>query len=178
MPLRSFLPILFLLFAACSTLQVQSDYDPDFDFKTLKRFAVVKQTANGISSLTSERIAAALEEAFKEKGYQKAEREKADFLVLYHTDVREKSQVVTDYQAAGLYPYYGYYRAPMMVPVQREYNYTEGKIIVDALNPNGNKIFWRGVATDRLHSYDTPEEREAYIRETTEKILKAFPSSN
>jgi len=170
------LPILALLFfAACSTMQVQSDYDPAFDFKTLSTFAVVYPEKKA-ETLTQTRIADSVKEEMLRKGYTAADRSTADFVILFHTDVTRRQQVVTDYQMVGFYPYYGYgFGAAMAVPVQREYSYDEGKIIIDALRPGNNRIFWRAVATDRLKTFETPQERIAYIRETVGAILKSFP---
>lgn len=167
-----------LIFAGCSTMEVQSDYDPQFDFHTLETFAVVYPKKDATVTLTQERIAEALVKQMQAKGYRQTDKAHADFYLLFHTDVTDKRQVVTDYQSMGLYPYYGYrygYGAPMVVPVQREYTYTEGKFIVDALNPKGNRIFWRGIATDELQKLKTPEERIGYINKVISKVLASFP---
>lgn len=176
MLMKTFTAAILLLLTACSTLQVSSDYDPAFDFGTLQRFAVVyPKDADGIS-LTQTRVAEALDTAMEQKGYTKVPKEEADFIILFHTGVTTKQQVVTDYQTVGFYPYFGYgYPAAMTVPVQHEYSYDEGKIIVDALNPKGNKIFWRAIATDRLKSFDDPQERIVYIRKVIDELLTSFP---
>lgn len=167
-------PLVLLFFSACSTMTVNSDYDPKYDFRTLSSFAVVyPQKTN---TLTESRISEAVTMQMVKKGYRKTDRSTADFIILFHTDVTNKTQVVTDYQMVGYYPYYGYgYGAPMAVPVQHEYNYDEGKIIIDALDPNGNKIFWRAVATDRLKSFDTPQERIEYIQKVVAETMASFP---
>jgi len=166
---------LLLLLSGCSGLQLQSDYDPAFNFGRLETFAVVYPENNGVSTLTQSRIADAVRTQMQKKGYREVPKADADFIVLFHTDVTAKRQVVTDYQLVGLYPYYGF-GASMTVPVQREYSYEEGRIIVDALNPDGNRIFWRTTATDRLKSFDTPQERIGYIRKTVGEVLKSFPA--
>ncbi len=177
MPLRYLLSALILLvFSACSTMRVDSDYNPKFDFGKLHTFAVIRPERDGVNTLTQERIAAALADAMRAKGYREVPKTKADFYVLFHTDVTNKRQVVTDYRSVGLYPYYGY-GAPMVVPVQREYTYTEGKIIVDALDPSDKKIFWRGIAADTLKSLHTPEERMRYIRDVVAKVTASFPAA-
>lgn len=177
MNLRYLIPFLALFLGACSTMKVSSDYDPTFDFTPLASFAVVYPKSSDGHSLTQGRIADALVKEMKRKGYRESDKEHADFIVLFHTDVVSKQQVVTDYQMVGYYPYYGGYGwgAPMAVPVTREYNYDEGKIIIDALDPDGNKIFWRAVATDRLKTFDTPQERIEYIRTVVTQSLKSFP---
>lgn len=166
------LPFFLLLLSACSTMKVSSDYDPKFDFAHLESFAVVHPQKT--NTLTQSRIAKAITAQMLKKGYRETDRDSADFIILFHTDVTNKTQVVTDYQMAGFYPYYGY-GAPMAVPVQREYSYDEGKIIIDALDPKDNKIFWRGVAADHLKSLDTPDERIAYINKFVAQTLQSFP---
>lgn len=166
------LPFLLILFSACSSIRVSSDYDPKFDFAPLESFAIVyPQKTN---TLTQSRIAKAITTQMLKKGYRETARDSADFIILFHTDVTNKTQVVTDYQMAGFYPYYGY-GAPMAVPVQREYSYDEGKIIIDALDPKDKKIFWRGIAADRLKNFDTPDRRIEYINQVVAQTLQSFP---
>jgi hypothetical protein len=169
---------LFLLLAGCSSMQVKSDYDPDFDFEPLASFAVVYPVGHGGSTLTQSRIADAITEQMLQKGYRPAEKSDADFIMLFHTDITSKKQIITDYRTVGFYPYYGYAYGTVTVPVQHDYYYDEGKIIIDALNPDGNRIFWRAVSTDRLKTFDTPDERIAYIRNVVGAMLESFPGKS
>ncbi|WP_345973470.1 DUF4136 domain-containing protein [Sulfurimonas diazotrophicus] len=174
--IRIFSVALLLLLAGCSSLQVQSDYDPKFDFTPLERFAVVYPRKEGVTTLTQSRIAEAITAGMTRKGYTAVAKEQADFILIFHTDVTTRREVTTDFQMVGFFPYYGYgYGASMTVPIQREYEYDEAQIIIDALNPDGNKIFWRAATTDRLKSFDTPEERTVYINELVAESLKTFP---
>jgi len=167
---------LILLLAGCSTLQVQTDRDPEFDFTALRQFAVVAPQKDGITTLTQTRITEAITRTMQTKGYRLGSKDTADFVITFHTDITTKQQVVTDYQAVGYYPYYGYRAAPMMVPVQREYTYNEGQMIIDTLTPGTRKIFWRGIAADELRSLETPQERIDYINTVVGKLLKSFPA--
>jgi hypothetical protein len=72
----------------------------------------------------------------------------------------------------GMYPYR--YRG-MMVPTTRTYNYDEGKLIVDMLDPKNNNIIYRISVKDELKSFDTPKERTAYINDVVAQMLKDFP---
>jgi hypothetical protein len=144
-------------------MEVKYDYNPEFDFSRLKTFAIIYPEADGVKSLNQERIAAALANELQLKGYKKVPRERADFYLTFHTNVTDKTQVVTDYQRIGMYPYRFRYGGPAVIPVERTYSYTEGKIIVDALDPAQKEIFWRAIATDRLKNLKTPEERTSYI---------------
>jgi len=174
--IRAFFFGVLLFLAGCSTMQVESDYDPKFDFKQLRSFAVVYPQSPDGKTLTQSRIAEALETHMRQKGYIKADKKTADFIMIFHTNVTTRQQLVTDYQMVGFYPMYGFgFGGAVTVPVQNEYTYKEAKIVIDALNPDGNKIFWRAVATDELQSFKTPDERIDYINHVVDKALKSFP---
>jgi len=173
---KTLLFVLLLLIAGCSTMKVESDYDPKFDFKQLRTFAVAYPEDKNGKTLTQSRIAEALTGQMVKKGYIKADRSEADFVMLFHTHVTTKQQIVTDYQMVGYYPMYGYgFGGSVAVPVQSEYTYDEGKIIIDAVDPRGKSIFWRAVATDELKSLKTPEERIKYLNSVVDRAMKAFP---
>ncbi len=173
-----------LLLSACSTMKVETDYSPEFAFDTLSTFTIVHKDKEGDNTLTASRIIDALSNDLTTKGYQAVERSAADYYVLFHTDVRSKTKVDTDYQSLGMYPYrygrgpgrgYGYNYGGMTTSTTRVYTYDEGKLIVDIVDPRDNDIIWRGIATDRLKSHDDPDERRAYIDEVIAELLKTFP---
>ncbi len=172
---------LVLLFG-CSTLKVSTDYNPAYDFKKLKTFTVLYNKSK--DPLTTERLVRALMNELEAKGYRPVPKRSADFFVVFHVNVTNKRQIVTDYRMIGV-PYHGYcgsrhsyrYRGgTAVVPIYREINYKEGKIMVDAIDSETQKIFWRGIATDRLTSLKSPEERWKYIQKVTKKLLEPFPS--
>ena len=173
---KAFFLALAILFTGCSTMNVQTDYDPKFDFKMLRTYAVVVPHDQGGETLTQSRIATALNAQMVKKGYIAAEPEKADFIMSFHTHVTNKQQIVTDYQMMGYYPMYGFgFGGAMAVPVQSEYNYKEGMIVIDALDRTGKNIFWQAVATDELQTFNTPEERIQYIYNVVDSSMKSFP---
>jgi len=165
------------LLAGCSSLQVQNDYDPSYDFGKIHTFAVLyAKEADAALSLAQQRIAKAIEHEMWRKGYRKASRQQADLLMLFHLNVTRKRQVVTDYERVGLYPYRAWYGPTIVIPVTREVQWDESRLIVDAIDPNGNRVVWRGLAVDRLRDYETPERRIAYIQGVVGKILATFPN--
>ncbi len=169
--------VMLLLFAGCSSLQVQNDYNPQYNFSRLESFAIVSPKRSSVITLTQERLKSAIEEALLEKGYQMAPKQSADFLVVFHTDVTRMKEVVNDYESLGLYPYdYGYW-GPAYIPSRYEYTYDEAKIVIDMLDPKSKRVFWRGTATDLLHDFDTPQQRIAYIKGVVRKILAPFPAA-
>jgi len=134
--------ILLLFFAGCSSLQVQNDYNPRYDFSKLRSFAVLTPEKGSIVTLTQERLKNAVTQTLKAKGYTPAPKNEADFWVMFHTDVTRMREVVNDYESLGLYPYdYGYW-GPAYIPSRYEYTYDEAKIVIDALDPSNKKVFF------------------------------------
>lgn len=168
--------LLALFFIGCSSLKVATDYDPNADLTPPKNFAIVHKTLEGEDTLTSDRIIAALKTELIQKGYTETSREAADFYVLFHTGVTSKTRIDTDYQYVNMYPYsYGYGYRSVAIPQTRTYTYDEGKLIVDAVVPNKNKIIWRGTAVDYLKNLDTPQKKRAYVNKVLKALMERFP---
>jgi hypothetical protein len=53
--------------------------------------------------------------------------------------------------------------------------YTEGTLIIDILEPNGERLVWRGTGTTRLREEKDPQKRIQKINAGVEKILAQFP---
>ena len=182
--MRILFPIfLMLLITGCSTLKVETDFDPNITMNPPKSFHIVHKPKVNEDTLTSERIMSALQNELEGQGYKSTSKEEADFYVLFHTGVTTKSRVVTDYKRVNMYPYsygggfgygYGGYSS-VVVPESKNYTYKEGKLIVDAVFPKGNRIFWRGIAKDQLQSLDNPQERIEYINKVLHTLMKKFP---
>ncbi len=168
--------VLALLISGCSSLKVATDYDPSADLTSPKNFSIVHKALEGEDTLTSDRIIAAIKTELIKKGYKETSRDAADFYVLFHTGVTSKTRIDTDYQYVNMYPYsYGYGYRTVAVPQTRTYTYDEGKLIVDAVVPEKNKIIWRGTAVDYLKHQKTPEEKTAYINKVLNALMKKFP---
>jgi uncharacterized protein DUF4136 len=159
------------VFIGCSSLKVNVDYDPSFDFQTPKSFAIAHYNKEGEDTLFNDRLIKALEADLQAKGYMMTAKDKADLILTFHTNVENKISIDTDYQMIG-YARYGY--GGGMVATTRTYNYQKGTLIIDVLNPETEKIVWRGMATDILKEHKTPQERTAYINKVVKKTMADF----
>jgi hypothetical protein len=162
--------VLALLFSACSTLEVDSDYKEGYDFSKVKTFAVVHKVKENENTLVIDRIKSAIEKSLKAKGLKEVDANGADLVFLFHLNVTNKTDIYTDYQMVG-YGRYG--RGVIAVP--QSYNYDEAKLIIDAYDPKIKKIVFRVVAVDELKKQKTPQKRKEYINKTIKEILKTFP---
>ena len=92
--LRALAPLLVLALLGCATGSVQSDWDPEADFSTLKTYAWFPRTRPAApdprlnSTLLDARIQQAVEAELAAKGYTKnTVPHNADFLVAHSVEI-------------------------------------------------------------------------------------------
>jgi hypothetical protein len=167
-----------LLLAACSSVTVSTDYDPGADFAGLKTWAWLPRKAGATgdprldSTLVHERIRHAVETQLAARGYEKAAVARADFLVAYHTAVERKMDVDTIYRG------YGYGRGAWAWGAGHEtmvYEYDQGTLLLDVLDPKAHRLLWRGSASAVVSEHSTPEKRTKLVNEAVSRLLDRFP---
>jgi len=183
-----------VVFGGCSTLQVQVDQDPDYNFSSLSTFAVVYTKKDDGRDFNRARIGKSLESYMKRKGYKSVQRSKADFYITMHLDIQKKSQIETDYETMGIRPrvYYNpelkrymperYYSRDRlgfeqdMRVTTRTYEYEEGTLVLEILDVKDNSVVWQGIAKDELSSEYTAKQKNDYINKVIGELFKDFPS--
>jgi len=172
--MRQLVAIMVVLFlSACSTVQVDVDYDTSYDFTGETKYSVVSGKTHGEDTLIGDRVKKAIKRDLDAKGYKSVDKDAADLLFVYHLKVKNKSDVYMDYQSMG-FGAFGF--GGGMIATPQTYNYTEGRLIIDAFDPIMQKIVWRGIASDQLtQSSSTPQEKTEYINGVVAKIMNKFP---
>jgi uncharacterized protein YxeA len=166
--------VLSIFMIGCSTLEVDVDYDPSYDFNAKTKYVILHKTKEGESTLTNDRITTAIQNNLDARGYHKVEQKDADLIFVFHVNVKDKTDISTDYQMVGFGRGRG--MGSGVIATTDVYNYTEGKLIIDALNPKTRKLVWRGVATDELNkNIDTPKKRQEYISKIVQQLMQNFP---
>ncbi|MEN8302748.1 MAG: DUF4136 domain-containing protein [Campylobacterota bacterium] len=161
-----------LLFVGCSTLDVNVDYDESYDFKGVNSFAIDNSIGNSKNTLFGSRVVNALENELKVKDYIKSSKEDADLIFVFHASAKEKSDVQT---TIGLSGYRGFRYGGMMMSTTHTYEYKEGTLVIDALNPKTKKVVWRGIGVKELREKETPQERTEAVNAAVKKIMEKFP---
>ncbi len=189
--------VLGLALSGCSALQVQTDYDREFDFSSLSKFNIIYIEKKDGKNFTRSRISKMLSKHLQDKGYISTDKEQADFYVMLHLDIQKKSEIQTNYETMGMQPRIGYYRRPYMqdgmlsplgvelyrspLDIQttrvttRTYDYEEGRLVVELVDVKTNAVVWHGVAEDELSELSTEKEKSAYINTVLEKLFIDFP---
>ncbi len=158
----------------CSTLSVDTDWDPEVDFGALHTYAWRPGPQLGDPrvdhSLLENRVHRAVNRVLATKGYQHKGTGVPDFYVSYIAAIQSKLDVriLNDYY--GYRPGWGTYQRDTYV---REYD--EGSLILDISDPTSSNLMWRGSAAAEIHLSGTPAERQQVVSRAVERILASFP---
>lgn len=181
MKLKSIIGSLFVagLLASCApAITVKYDYDPKVNvrqFTTYRIEADRQRNADPIvgSNLNQRRIADALDQSLKARGYKPVVQGEADLIVRFFTDSRDRQQI----QSNNMYsPYSWWYGGGMNNNVYSR-QYEENRVVVNVLDARTNDIIWQGWATGQLNTRNKERDRDQAFRETVVSIMKNFPES-
>jgi len=164
------------LLGACSTIKVDSDYDPSADFSNLRTFAWLPAPVEAVpdqqvSDLVTQRIRRAVEAELVMQGMRPVESG-PDLYIAHHINIEQKLEVNTTSYG------YGYggsrYRGGMAVDTHVD-QYEQGTLVVDLVSPETMNVIWRGTAQSRLRSAATPQQREERVKEAVSAIFAQYP---
>lgn len=169
--------LLMLLLTACApSLQVHTEYDPDYDVWTYTTFdwalpdsTVIRNPAY-YTALNDRKIKAAVTREFLKRGYQQT-NDHPEVLLRYHIVVEDKTAIAIE-------PFgyvYGTYGTRTQ---QNVYTYTQGTLIVDLIDTRIHQLIWRGWAESAVDGVTDPGEIEALINQAARRMLNDFPKRN
>lgn len=161
-----------LFLAACSSVQVVTDYDRAASFDRYKTYSLEPSDAP-IPMAPS--VEAALRDSLRTqldaRGIIEVS-ENADLHVVRHVSTKQKTTV---HQSPGVPYRYGRYGAWTGASAYTDVSqYTEGTLILDFVDSKTQKLIFRGIATGTVGKPETNAER---IREAVEKIVQDYPAS-
>jgi hypothetical protein len=167
-----------LAIGACNPVQVRTVVAPGADFSGRRTFHVMAQPkvkagaqlpANDpmlVNSITNRRIRSAIRAAFEKRGYQYVE-DSADLDVAYYATAMQQLDVRSfDYG-------YGWRR--FWPREQTEvYQYEEGTVIIDVVDPATRQLLWRGQGKAQVST--DPEKYAAELEKAVDAIVAKFPA--
>jgi hypothetical protein len=150
----------------CSSVTVNSDFDPEANFLQYKTFDWMPYHAKpSANPLMDKRIQSTVERELSDKGYQQRAVGKPDFLIAYHAGAKDKIDVDT----YG-YRYGRYGRRWGTYTTVREYK--QARLVIDFIDAQSKELFWRGWAAGE---FDNPEQAKEKAEEMIAKILAKYP---
>ena len=158
-------------YIACSPIyNISYDYDKNFKLTRISTYDWLPITKeSNINNLDAERIKKAVNAELQAKGLMLTSKN-PDFLIAADIVTKEK-QRITQWG----YPYYDSFWIYDGAGALDYYQYEEGTFILGFLEPNSKNLIWRGAAKVALDYANTPEKRDALIKEAMQKILQNYP---
>jgi Domain of unknown function (DUF4136) len=170
------------LMAACASAHVRTTATPQVQLTNLHTFTVLDtpRRRSGAdrgdndpmlqNSITSRALRRDLIAQFEARGYT-LDSVKPDFTVAYYATADEKRDV-SDYDSG--YRWRPGWWGPIAYPDVQQY--TQGTVIIDAINPTTKALEWRGQGVARVS--DDPQTYANELGKTVEAIVDRFPSTH
>ncbi len=164
------------LLAACTTIQVSTDFDPGIDFGALETYAWLPDSERRHgdpridNTLLDQRVRSAVDRELEARGFRILQSGTPDFLVTHFAAVDRRIRVDQIYRSSRG-PGWG--QSGWSDTVVNEYE--QGTLLLDVLDPRSRNLMWRGTAAARLGTAKTPEQRTQRVNEAVERLLDRFP---
>ena len=178
---RSTMALSCLLWLACSTVDIDADWDPSARFADLHTWSWIEptpeQTARASSPriaepLARQRIESAVQSVLTGRGYTEVSSGSPDFYVTYHLAVDQELDLQTT--STGGYGRWGYAGGwgSAETTVRK---YDVGTLVIDVIDARARKLMWRCTAQSRIHDVKDAQERERRILDAVTRVLARFP---
>ncbi len=158
--------------------KVVLDYAHDFDFRSIKTYHYVDTAETNIrDSLMADRVVSAIKEALGARGLSEVQ-ENPDLLVTYHYSAQDNqvfSTTTMGMGGAGMGAGWGRWGAGgmgMATSTTRASTYTEGTLVIDAYEPEEQKLLWRGSSTVTVKS--KPDAQMKQVKKILDKLGKKW----
>jgi hypothetical protein len=155
---------------------VKVDFDKDANFAKLKTFAA-KIGTSWNNSISEKRIMTEIEQTLTEKGWTKADADKADAIVVLHGATEKQQTLNTFYSGMGGYGGYGWRgwggAGGMGTATTTTDEYLVGTLVVDIFDAKSKQLVYRGIAQDEIS--DKAEKNIKKVAKAADKLFKDFP---
>jgi hypothetical protein len=159
---------LALAAAACSTLELNTDYTPGTDFGKYRTFEF-RPAAQPKNPVAARSVSYAVGQTLEAKGMKEV-AQGGDLLIYGHFVRDEKLQFDTyGYTTVGWYGW-GYSPAvttARVIPV--------GTLLIDLVDASTKKLVWRGMVKDEIDAQLYPEEREKKAIGIAKQLFADYP---
>lgn len=163
-----------LLAACASGPTVKSDYDRQADFSRYRTFGYMSPLGTdkaGYSTLLTERLKDATRGQMEMRGYV-YDAANPDLLVNFNGKLQQKTEV-SQAPAPPMGPYYGYRSGfyggwPGYGWNDTVYQYTEGTLNIDLVDPRRKQLVWEGVAVGEVRDPEAATSPQSIEKEVAQ----------
>jgi len=169
--------LIVLVMAATPALaqKVTGDFDRDYDFSLWKTFAWGEGGTAPGNDLSRKRLETAIRETLATSGMESVDGAGADFLVVYHAVVDQKTKNSAISVGVGASRRVSK-RASIGVGVStsgKKKTVEVGTLVIDLLDAKSGDLVWTTTATDTLKG--DADARDAQVRSALKKAFSEFP---
>jgi hypothetical protein len=179
--------VCLLAVVEAAKIKVQAEQDPGFDFAIVRSWAwdtdagevIMARTANDDPAPVKARV-----DPLIRKYVESEMAKKGKSFATGTPDVQLHYYVLVTVNTSGQHmgqflPAVPYWGLPPFAPATTSLNIvTKGSLVLDAMLPGqvGQRpVVWRGIAQSTVSDGDSPQVREARIREACTELVKRFP---
>jgi hypothetical protein len=168
------------LAAACSTMQVGSDFDKGAEFSGYHSFTIMQREHRGTHNpLVATRTEDAIRQQLQQQGYvQAADPLAADFTVDFTIGSQERTDIDSypGMYAGGGWGWgrRGWWGGPYWGPDVDVRQYREGTLSIDMFDAHSHRPVWHGWAKKELTQKDI-DQSEQPIQRAVAAVLARFP---
>ena len=158
-----------------SSFRIQYDYMKNQNFEPYKTFDFMA-TPNSlqVNNKSIRRVKKAVTAELENAGFE-MKFTKPDFLIAVQTSVNSKIDVVNwGYHYAPYSNYHGGYEY-WGTPSMGVYQYEEGTLVIDIIDPESLMLVWRGVAQKVLPPNPDSDRIQKIVDEAVRRILYYWP---
>jgi len=176
---------LALATAACGGMNVNTDFDPAYNFQGAQTFVVMDPPSGpSLPGLNDARVKQSIATVMESKGLrQVADTSQADLAVGYQFTTEEKRSYNTVNSGWGSYGYGGYGGwyggypgGAMTTSTTTETRYDVGSLLIAAFDTEARQMVYASTGSRTLSdSQRSPEETQRRIDEAVAEILGDFP---
>lgn len=173
--------VIFACVVGCTSIDVKTDFDQTADFTKFQTFAFTGMTdlnqAGVLSnSLIRKRIETAIARELTQKGLKQVGLDQnPDLFVHYWMGVKDKQRIDTTGPSMGAYGWHGRYGYGAGYSGVTTYEYREGTLITDLIEPAKNELVWRATVTANLE--DTAAENIELGNKAIARAFENYPPS-
>ena len=177
--------IILLTVASCSSIKVQSDVDPTFDFtknKSFEYYGWANKSDQMLNDLDKRRIEGAFADELYKRGLGLVGKD-GDLIIALHIVVEQKQQTTatTTGMGGGYGGYGGYYGygpgygwgGGYSTTQINTYNYAVGTLIISVYDKAKEQLVWESSAAGEIN--ENTKSREDRIKMIVAKIMKEYP---
>ncbi len=179
--LRISFVVLAAALAGCSSLKVNTEYDPTAPYASYKTYAWLQtppgpEQAPAIRNpIVREQVVAAVDRELAKKGFARVSPDaNPDLLVSVHGWAQSRVEVTNyGYSYGGAYAYGPYRPMPVTAGVDVR-SYTDGTMLLDFVDAKVKKLVWRGTASDTFSSPDLDAVKRS-VDEAVRQLVASYP---